>query len=393
MRPGSGDCHIAERALLLAALRPDESTFSTLLACSGEFSLDWGWMLARAKAHKVSALLASRVLSEDSGPARSDEITETLQEAMQEARQRHAAAAQTLTAVAAHLRGAGVPFLLVKGELLTKWLYDDPGRRRFYDLDLVVRPAHVDAAVRALTGLGYRASGHSELLGVQPENNMQSATAAAVARRLSPYFHHEIDLVSVDKSFLPVDLHWHIVPPGLSSLSAEGLWRYAVDTEVAGVAVSTLDHEATFLHLVMHALAPWRSSFRLLHVCDVGWALVRLPLDFARLESLARAWKVRGYLARVLFVVENLFEQQIPTSLRTWVGAAPLRPLLARTFTPTMMVDHAGKSTAAPTSGLRGELAWAMAVGSLRNTTLHHLGKNSGRLLYHWQTRRHYRPA
>ncbi len=323
MKPSSDVAHAKERALLLAALCPDPQPFSLLLART-DACLDWDWILARAKAHKVTALLASRVCSAAASPARSDEVTKTLQDAMREARERHVAAAQTLTAVASHLRSAGVPFLLVKGGLLTKWLYEDPARRRFYDLDLVVHPAQVDAAVQALAGLSYRVSGHSAILGVHPKNQKQSAIAAVIARQVSPYFHHEVDLVAADKSFLPVDLHWHILPPGLSSLPADGLWQYAVDTELAGVAVRTLDREATFLHLAMHALAPWRSNFRLLHVCDVAWALVCLPLDYTRLESLARKWKVRGYLARALFVVESLLGQSIPPALRAVAGKVPL---------------------------------------------------------------------
>ncbi len=56
-------------------------------------------------------------------------------------------------------------------------------------------------------------------------------------------------------------------------------------------------------------------------------------------------------------------------------------------------MDHAGKSAVGAASSLRREVAWAMAVGSLRNTMLHHLGKNGGRMLYHWQIWRRYEAA
>ncbi|NOZ20651.1 MAG: nucleotidyltransferase family protein [Planctomycetes bacterium] len=53
------------------------------------------------------------------------------------------------------LASAGVDVLVVRGPVMASRAYGDPLKRRFTDLDLLVRPADIDRAIEAMRGLGY----------------------------------------------------------------------------------------------------------------------------------------------------------------------------------------------------------------------------------------------
>ena len=42
-----------------------------------------------------------------------------------------------------------------------------------------------------------------------------------------------------------------------------------------GIEVTTLDPEATLIHLAVHALEAWFHGFKLLHLYDVAWTIAR----------------------------------------------------------------------------------------------------------------------
>ena len=50
---------------------------------------------------------------------------------------------------------AGLAHVWLKGPAFAKWMYGDPGARRFSDLDLLVRPVDRDRALRQLEALGF----------------------------------------------------------------------------------------------------------------------------------------------------------------------------------------------------------------------------------------------
>jgi hypothetical protein len=62
-----------------------------------------------------------------------------------------AATAEVLDA----LRDAGIRTLLFKGPVVERWLYDEPGQRRYDDIDLLVAPDAFEPAERVLERLGF----------------------------------------------------------------------------------------------------------------------------------------------------------------------------------------------------------------------------------------------
>ena len=134
------------------AVNPESSAFESYLARHGEI-IDWPWLLERAAAHKVAALVAARV--EESGltahldPA----VQRQLQYARQSARRNAQQALYTLREISPLFDRAGVPFAVLKGVVLAEHVYQSLDLRSFVDTDLVVPPDAVAPAEAALRSL------------------------------------------------------------------------------------------------------------------------------------------------------------------------------------------------------------------------------------------------
>jgi hypothetical protein len=63
------------------------------------------------------------------------------------------------------LARSGIQVMPVKGALLQHWLYDDPSERHLTDVDLLVRPDDLGAAVESLAAAGYRRTRHRSVGG------------------------------------------------------------------------------------------------------------------------------------------------------------------------------------------------------------------------------------
>src|SRR5688572_10614901 len=146
----------------------------------------------------------------------------------------HALGRDLVTAeVVEALRGAGVRCIVLKGPSIASWLYAEGSPRPYADSDLLVSPARLDAAARALASTGY---------------------SLFIDDRLVPAgdAHHVVWRRDCDGARL--DLHWRL--PGVRS-SPDAAWRQlSADTQVtslAGVEVEFLGAPARALHLALHA--------------------------------------------------------------------------------------------------------------------------------------------
>ncbi len=134
-----------------------------------------------------------------------------------EANRRHATFLQLVSMRSIEaLAAAGIGCTPLKGPTFAEAVYGDPGRRQSSDVDLLVAPDRLDAAVRVIRGLGYAPPGDY------------------VDRSGLPKLHFL--LVHEEQKLPPIELHWRIhyyegrfacerllAPSGL----APGAWRLA----------------------------------------------------------------------------------------------------------------------------------------------------------------------
>lgn len=355
-------------ALLLAGVRPNPADFARLYERHAGV-IDWNRLLERAAAHKIEALFADRVatlLAENDVPAH---VRERLSATSERAAARNAKAMEDLEQVDRCLASAGISYLLVKGPVLAQRVYDRPAQRHFFDLDLVVRESEIDAAQAALEELGYRLWGGDRYFGFVPAGAARLARATSVMRASLRRFGHELALVTDGHRRMPIDLHWHLLPPGrIHPAACRHLWEGTTTTALGRLVVPVLPPEATVLHLAMHAWSnrPW--GFALLHLCDVAWALQRLSVDPRRLLDLADRWGGRADLTRSLYAVEHTLRVTLPPGLQAYGDARAVSARFRRLATAESLIDRCTVPAPDRWTRLRQEIDWGLAIGSLRST-------------------------
>lgn len=171
--------------------------------------------------------------------------------------------------VMTRLERAEVPFLLLKGPALARFLYRPGEQRRYMDVDLLVRPDAQKRAGEILHELGFE--NITEREGV---DGFTGAVHAEKWQRLGR---------------LPVDLHLRL--PGCA-LPPEEAWPLLFDghqtTQVAGFMAPVLSRAGLALHLALHAAQHGPDDLKALG--DLERGLERWPReDWEAAASLAAA--------------------------------------------------------------------------------------------------------
>lgn len=139
---------------------------------------------------------------------------------------------QTMVGVLAELPH---PWLVVKGPVLVEVGYGDPGARLYEDLDLVVTPTDLPAALTAIEGAGGRVT------------DLNWPMVAKLRRA-------EIPMLLPDGML--ADLHWHLlVTPAIRSRFAvpmDELVERRRTVRLGGLEVATLDPVDGLLYLCLH---------------------------------------------------------------------------------------------------------------------------------------------
>jgi hypothetical protein len=130
---------------------------------------------------------------------------------------------EALIAVARDLRPEGIPVMPLKGVLLQLLTYTDPAARLISDVDVLVPPAHFEAAVERLLRAGYR------LIGVG-----RSGIEVALRSPLG----------------ITIDLHQRLFCAGRFRLSAAGVLRRARRDTRLGAPLWWPDGRDVLAHLI-----------------------------------------------------------------------------------------------------------------------------------------------
>lgn len=207
--------------------------------------------------------------------------------------------------VHALLRHAGVTTITHKGLALVHTVYGDLGWRPMADIDVLVRPADVAAARRALEQAGYRTH-HGAVEDAQSFRSF---------------------LMLVRESTV-IDLHWHLAHytrfDGIVQVDHEGVWRRARRFTAGDTEALTLSPEDTLLHLALH-LTLGSEFGRLIWFTDIEALVRRHALDWDRVLDEADRWRVRTLVGYTLGVVRAAFNAPVPPVVLERLGPRPLR--------------------------------------------------------------------
>jgi hypothetical protein len=327
------------RNLLLASLNPNSNGFASCSDTDWEH-LPWDWLLERARVHKIAALFAGRMDQHGFIEDVPDRIREGLKKIQGEAAARTARAARTLRMIHELYGERSIPFLLVKGGVLSEQVYGDPHLRPFYDVDVLIPDEHMTQAERILLDRGYFFLRPQFLV---KHLNGSDEDLESGLRRLLHERHRNLSLVlREDDPRLPVELHWHITKPGILKVDAAGLWSQATHTNVSGLSVRTLSLEGMLLHTAVHAMEQPPRKFKLLHLCDVVWIIERLghKLRVPVLREMIRAWGAERHLFGALKAAETIFPFPVPEANRYTRPSRWSRCCLHLAGVKPSIVDH-----------------------------------------------------
>lgn len=333
------------RRLLLASTRPEPSDFRQL-ADRYPQRADWEWVLDRAAAHRVAALLAFRMERLGVGAGLSERVRARLQDIRDQACCRAARAQLTLRQISGALAARGLPFLVIKGSVFAERVYGDPVLRPFHDVDIVVREECLDPAEQAIRSLGYRFVTASpswlRWAGARIAGPPRAPLPEDVARQYLRRVHQHFIFAPPDEDLLPVELHWQLNRSWRASPA--DVWEGTASVAVAGAQVSTLASDVMLLHAATHAASQSPADFRLLHLVDVAWVLEAFAGEFEaeRVWTLAARWGMQGDLTFALQALEHLLGSGAASALhaRHRMGAMR-RAIVARAGFQHALIDQA----------------------------------------------------
>lgn len=327
---------IADDATLEAdAQRLDEPAFRAAFLAFGEA----GRVLALALHALERGGLQARLHPESAA---------TLRTAATRLQVRAAAQAMEHERVLAQLVACGIDVVLLKGAALRRTVYARAEHRFTRDLDLLVAPAHVTAAVDALTLAGY---------------------AAPAAEEARTYVRHHFHVQLRHARGHLVELHWALTEPESPvRLDAAAVLR---GTGPAPGSTSALVRVPSTAHMLLHLAAQSATDGTrpLARLVDVDRLVAAVPeLDWERLIADARRAGVATALGADLSLAASLLGAAVPPSV-----AARLRPsALVRTHLSLLRPSRFLLAAAPPrASELRLLQLWTLAgdhgvLGALR---------------------------
>lgn len=280
------------------ALERDQTDKIASLCRAG---IDWDVFVALVRRHGVPALAYS-TLCRYADKWLPELVRKTLRERNSTSRLQALYQAAELARLIKLLAGQGVAVIPLKGVFLSHQLYGDMGMRTSVDLDILVKPEHVDLADHILEAEGYSCDYHGLQLTARQKQQFRS--------HLPHYdFTHS-------KSGLHVELHWNF-----------GLWLpgqmtafllHSKQQEWQGMSVDCLDDDATLLLLCEHGARHLWSSMKWLG--DVARLLSsERSTGWGTLLERATEFDLSRILAHSALMVHWIYGITLPHELRTLI--------------------------------------------------------------------------
>lgn len=237
--------------------------------------------------HRIFAL-ADEVLRRHAMTAMLGEFQPALAVRAKKARLRSlrlAAESQRLSEI---LSDAGIEHRFIKGPLLSKKIYGDPGLRHSKDLDLLVKPENVSSALTLLQEEGWEGIRHTGMW-------LRSGVYRWIAHRWLRHF----GLVHGRKN-LNLELHWRVEASHDKKVD-DAWWTNWEDCD-------SRIGRAEFLHLCLHgAVHAW---IRLKWIGDLQAILERNPDLWSESSALRGDLDLELIAAQTILLQEALFDTQ-----------------------------------------------------------------------------------
>ena len=233
------------------------------------------------------------------------------------------------------LKEQGIRALAFKGPVLAQQLYDQPFRREFVDLDIMVPTEAVSQVIALLSADGF-----------QPQFAL---TAKQLARFQKNWC--EMALYNRARNML-VEIHWRLFPPDYSfSPAAETAWEATGQVFIAQRPITTLSTENQLLFACLHqAKHNWS---RLGWVMDLA-ALVRHSphMNWKEVQHRAGRFGTARMIRVSLQLIQNLFGVPLPPAIAEWAAPDKQSESIARRVEQCLLSADTNAGERIPTDPL-----------------------------------------
>jgi len=278
----------------------------------------WPQVLQLAREHRVLPVVYPVIARSPGIPA------PLLREAAQEVQNlkiRSLSLLHHLLSLLQQCQEALVPVLPLKGPVLAWQIYGDPALRPSVDLDLLVRPEHLDTVVSLLESQGYRLPEKTRRLLQGPHREYYLART-----------HH---LVLYSQTLPPVELHLRLMDPRWRfTLREEDVWARSRTLEISGIPVRVLSEEDLVLYLLLHGgKHAWN---RWIWLVDVHQAVQTFSptLHWPTLEQRAQAWGGLRLFYLGVALAHQVLRTPVPPTVLRRAGEDPG----VRRFLPSLQI-------------------------------------------------------
>jgi hypothetical protein len=341
-------------------IRPEITLLLRLLRPTGGADLEWpqvahwDWRdFARACDHHDVAPFIYCRLRGLAGITVPPGLLECLRRRFLEVSGRNYHLAQKLVDLTSLLEKHQIPVLSYKGPTLAMVAYGDLALRSYQDLDLVIRPEHLQKALGVMTRCGFE---------ITPDwwNPCRPENPRYVAR------HHEIALRAPDKSYF-VDLHWQLAAHEARAfrLDVDEVWSRAGTVKLLQSEISTLGREDLFLALCCHG--NWHRWGRLKWLLDIAELLRNTEtLSWSRIEEMTRNRPhVSASASLAVSLARELLEIDVPVQAARILPATKRIRTMAAAIRDEIMLQGqtSGKNWTALLGLEENSLAWMKYLG------------------------------
>ena len=258
-------------------------------------------MVAEAVRHDIGPYLLWVV--DQSGTSLPAEMDEQLRQLYRLAVTRSMVLHRAQQDIARALDTAGIAHIWLKGIVLAATVYPDPALRPMVDLDVLVRPEQVTAALECLCAIGF--------LGAEHPSSLYQA-----ALDLPNKSHHHVLMGGAGKGVI-LELHFSLLNPqdrAFHSSEQEKWFLQQTTSYSSGLdEFTSLADEAQFLHLCEHmVLHHGLQDFALTRPLDLHLMIAKSPLNWETIITKAVELRWTYVVERALQVAHELFQTPLP---------------------------------------------------------------------------------
>jgi hypothetical protein len=271
-------------------------------ACDSLPVADWRRLVELAEGHGMAPLLFWS-LALDGWPANAPEdARRRLERSFYTSTAANIVLLDELKRILKALNAQGIPVIVLKGAALAPTVYPDPALRPMRDLDLLVRPKDLDAALAALKRLGYRGL-------------------------MRNYFRYHVFMQGGTGGETAVELHWSLIDYAgrQEAGTVERLWGGAEILRLEGGAEAlALNPAAHLAYLCDHLWKQHGGGLRLLWCFDIHLLASSGRVDWEAVIAAARASCSQTAVRESLGLAQRYFGTQASQGVREALEVMPV---------------------------------------------------------------------